>query len=87
MWLMAMPVPPDSQFVAVVGDGQCAGDATDAAAAFGVLPGEMVFGDDVGDTEALIRGRACGGVGDTVGFQLQARSDLLMRSCARGTSS
>lgn len=37
--LMAMPVPPDSQFVAGVGDGQCAGDATDAAAAFGVLPG------------------------------------------------
>jgi hypothetical protein len=36
---MAMAVTLRSQSVAVVGDGQCAGVATDVVAVFGVLPG------------------------------------------------
>jgi hypothetical protein len=67
--VMAMAVNLRSQSVTVVGDGQCAGVATDVVAVFGVLP-EMKWPSVMtsGDIEAPVRGRACGGFGEPVGF-------------------
>jgi hypothetical protein len=48
--------PGVGESVAVLGDGQGAGDAADVVAAFGAVGlGEVVLGDDVGDAEPPAR--------------------------------